>query len=128
MPKQNGVSECKNITLVESTRCMLHASKLLPNLFWANVVATLTYYIQNQLFSRAIEVSKTPLTLWCGKTPNLSHLHIFSYLAYVNIPNELDVKELEMKTHKCALVGWVGYKVSKANIYMIEIEENTYLT
>jgi hypothetical protein len=26
-------------------------------------------------------------------------------LAYVNIPNELDVKELEMKTHKCVLVG-----------------------
>jgi hypothetical protein len=105
MHGQNRVSESKNITLVESTRCILHPSKLPPNSFWSNVVAMLTYYIQNQLFSKAIEVSKIPLTFWFGKTPNLNHLHIFGYLAYVNIPNELDVKKLEMKTNKCVLVG-----------------------
>ncbi len=47
-----------------------------------------TNYIQNWSFSKVIEVSKTPLTLWCGKTPNLNHLCIFGALAYVHILDE----------------------------------------
>jgi hypothetical protein len=105
MPKQKfGVSECKNYrTLMELAQCMLHTSNL-PNSFWADVVAT-TRYIQTQSFSKTTEVSKTTLILWCGKTPNLSHLHIFGYSAYVHILNEQSHK-LNMKPHKCTFVGY----------------------
>jgi len=74
---------------------MLHASNL-SNSFWANVVAT--YYIQNWLVLKVIEVSKTPLTLWCGKTPNLNHLCIFGFLAYVHILDEQHIKNRHENT------------------------------
>jgi len=41
-PQQNGVSERKNITIMEMARCLLFEKKL-PNKFWAKVVNTATY-------------------------------------------------------------------------------------
>lgn len=118
-----GVSECKNYrTLMELAQCMSHTSNL-PNSFSADVVAT-TCYIQTQSFSKTYEVSKSPLILWCVKTPNLNHLHIFNYLAYVHILDEQSHK-LDMKPHKCTFVGYGELQGVKAITYMVRIEENT---
>jgi hypothetical protein len=48
MPEQNGISECKNRTLVKFSQCILHTTKL-SNSFWRDVVP-IACYIQNQSF------------------------------------------------------------------------------
>ncbi|GKC32274.1 putative ribonuclease H-like domain-containing protein [Tanacetum coccineum] len=46
-PKQNGVAERRNMTLIEAARTMLADSKL-PTIFWAEAVST-AYYVQNRV-------------------------------------------------------------------------------
>nr|GEZ26531.1 putative ribonuclease H-like domain-containing protein [Tanacetum cinerariifolium] len=47
-PKQNGIVERRNHTLVEAAQTMLSASKL-PLFFWAEAIATACYHLQKQL-------------------------------------------------------------------------------
>ena len=57
-PKQNGISERLNRTLVEAARSMLsHAG--LGNSYWAEAVATATY-LCNCMVSSALKIGKTP--------------------------------------------------------------------
>ncbi|XP_016567276.1 uncharacterized protein LOC107865544 [Capsicum annuum] len=42
-PKQNGVAECKNCTVIEMARSLLKG-KGLPNQYWAEAIATLVYH------------------------------------------------------------------------------------
>lgn len=82
-PTQNGVSECKNRTLVEVARSMLKVANL-PYSFWTEAIATICY-LQNLSFTKALK-NTTPHCLWTGTRPDLSHLRIFGCLAYTHIP------------------------------------------
>ena len=70
-PQQNSVGERMNRTLNEGARSMrLHAR--LPKTFWANVVSTATYLI-NQGPSVPKEF-RLPKEVWSGKEVKFSHL------------------------------------------------------
>ncbi|KAL5553643.1 hypothetical protein UlMin_041044 [Ulmus minor] len=71
-PKQNGIAERRNRTLLDMMRCMLINSTLLEFL-WGEALKT-TAYVLNQVPSKA--VPKTPYELWSGKRPSLHHLHV----------------------------------------------------
>jgi len=107
-PQQNGVSERKNRTIMEMTRCMLH-EKHLPKRFWAEAAST-AVFLQNRLPSRSVK-DKTPYEAWYGHKPSLQFLRIFGCLCFSYIPQ---VKR--DKLDKKAVPGiFIGYSVfSKA--------------
>ena len=62
-PKQNGVAERKNQTIVEMARSMLKARSL-EDAFWAEAVHT-DVYLLNRCPTKAVE-GKTPREAWTG--------------------------------------------------------------
>ncbi len=60
--------------------------KNLPNYFWAEAVAT-TVYIMNRT-PTVIVHGMTPKEKFTSKKPNVSHLRVFSCIAYVHVPDE----------------------------------------
>nr|GEW02613.1 integrase, catalytic region, zinc finger, CCHC-type, peptidase aspartic, catalytic [Tanacetum cinerariifolium] len=78
-PKQNGIVERRNRTLVEATRIMLIFSKALVFL-WVAVVAT-ACYTQNRSLIHTYH-NKTSYELVYNKKPDLTFLCIFGTLCY----------------------------------------------
>ena len=70
-------------------------------------------YLVNKSPTLALE-DKTPLEVWTGKKPSLSHLTIFGCDAYVHVPKEKRTK-LDSKSKKCIFIGYKdglkGYKL-----------------
>ena len=66
-PKQNGVVERMNRTLLERTRCLLSNAGLNRS-FWGEAINTACFLI-NRTPSTAIGL-KTPIEIWIGKTEN----------------------------------------------------------
>ncbi len=60
--------------------------KNLPNYFWVEEVATVVY-IMNQTPTMTIHGMIAKKKFTCKK-PNVSHLKVFSCIAYVHVPNE----------------------------------------
>ncbi|XP_062118940.1 uncharacterized protein LOC133832644 [Humulus lupulus] len=79
-PQQNGVFERKNRTLQEMARVMMHA-KNISKRFWAEAINT-ACYICNRVHLRT-GTTQTAYELWKGRTPNVSHMHIFGCVCYV---------------------------------------------
>ncbi|GJQ90523.1 retrovirus-related pol polyprotein from transposon TNT 1-94 [Tanacetum coccineum] len=80
-PKQNGVAERKNITLIEATRTMLNGSVLSKH-FWTEVVR-IACYTQN----RSIIVKrhdKTPYEIFRERIPYISYFHVFGYPVFIH--------------------------------------------
>ncbi|GKA63433.1 retrovirus-related pol polyprotein from transposon TNT 1-94 [Tanacetum coccineum] len=93
-PKQNGVVERRNRTLVDTTRTMLSASKL-PLFFWAEAITT-TCYTQNR--SLIIPRHKnTPYHIINDRKYTLKHLHIFACTCYLT----RDGENLDKMKEKC---------------------------
>ncbi|WVZ93799.1 hypothetical protein U9M48_039754 [Paspalum notatum var. saurae] len=69
-PRQNGVVERKNRTLVEMARTMLDEHRT-PRRFWAEAVNT-ACYIANRIFLRAF-LGKTSYELRFGRPPSVKH-------------------------------------------------------
>ncbi|UYV67412.1 hypothetical protein LAZ67_5000499 [Cordylochernes scorpioides] len=94
-PAQNGVTERKNRSLMEMTRCMLFDSGL-PQSLWAEAVTTANY-LHNRIPSKATD--KTPFELWTNRKPSLKHLKRVGCKAFAYIPkikrNKLDSKVIE---------------------------------
>nr|GFD24240.1 retrovirus-related Pol polyprotein from transposon TNT 1-94 [Tanacetum cinerariifolium] len=84
-PQQNGIVERRNSTLVEATRTMLIYAKA-PLFLWAKAVAT-TWYTQNRSVIQRCH-GKTPYELLHDRKPDLSYLHAFSALCYLNNDSE----------------------------------------
>src|SRR5215468_933128 len=68
-PQQNGVAERKNRHIAEVARAMMN-EKELPHYFWAEVVATAAY-IMNQTPTAAVH-GVTPEQKFTGRRPDLS--------------------------------------------------------
>ncbi|GJS49231.1 retrovirus-related pol polyprotein from transposon TNT 1-94 [Tanacetum coccineum] len=84
-PKQNGVVERQNRTLVEAARTMLIFSKA-PLFLWVEAINT-ACYTQNRSLIR-LRYNKTPYELMQDKKPNLSLFHAFGSLCYPTNDNE----------------------------------------
>jgi hypothetical protein len=76
--------------------------KNLPNYFWAEAVVIAIY-----------SMNRTPIAVVHGMTleekftsnkPDVSHLRVFSYIAYVHVPDDKRSK-LDPKAKKCIFIG-----------------------
>jgi Reverse transcriptase (RNA-dependent DNA polymerase)/gag-polypeptide of LTR copia-type/Integrase core domain/GAG-pre-integrase domain/Domain of unknown function (DUF4219)/Zinc knuckle len=78
-PQQNGVAERKNRTVLEMSRSLLKHAKL-PNNFWAEAVGTAVYLL-NRAPTKSLD-GETPMSIWAGKRPDVSHFKVFGCVAY----------------------------------------------
>jgi hypothetical protein len=85
IPKQNGVAERKNRTILEAVKTMIHDQDL-PMCLWAEAAMTIVY-VQNRLSHSTLGL-KTPEEMFTGKKPEVSHLKIFGYPLFIHIPKE----------------------------------------
>jgi hypothetical protein len=60
--------------------------KSLPNIFWAEVVATSVYFL-NRCPTRSVQ-NMTLYEAWSGRKPGVSHLKVFGCIAYAHVPDE----------------------------------------
>ena len=103
-PQQNGVSERKNRTIGEMTRCLLH-EKNLPKSFWAEAANTAVFLL-NILPTKALE-NQTPYESWYGKKPTFCDLKIFGCLCFSHIPSVRRDK-LDKKSDIGIFIGYSG--------------------
>ncbi|GJS97683.1 putative ribonuclease H-like domain-containing protein [Tanacetum coccineum] len=124
-PKQNGLAERKNSTLIEAARTML-ADLLLPTIFWAEAINT-ACYVQNRFFITKPH-SKTPYELLVGRSPNLDFMRPFG--CPVTILNTIDhLGKFKEKADEGFLVGYsVNSKAFRVfNSRTRKVEENLYI-
>ncbi len=77
--------------------------KNLPNYFWAKAVATVVY-IMNRTPTTTVH-GMTPEEKFTGKKPDVSHLKVFSCIAYVHVLDEKRSK-LDPKAEKCIFIEY----------------------
>jgi hypothetical protein len=77
---QNGVVERKNRTWCEMARTMLDEHRT-PRRFWAEEVNT-ACYVSNMIYLR-VHKKKTCYELMHGRTPKVSHFHVFGCKCFV---------------------------------------------
>ncbi|GJZ49776.1 putative ribonuclease H-like domain-containing protein [Tanacetum coccineum] len=124
-PRQNGVAERRNRTLIEAARTMLANSKL-PTTFWAEAVST-AYYVQNRVLVVKPH-NKTPYELFSGFKLALSFMRPFG--CHVTILNTLD--SLGKFDGKSDDGFFVGYSLSSKafrvyNTRTKRVEENLHI-
>ncbi|GJW72108.1 retrovirus-related pol polyprotein from transposon TNT 1-94 [Tanacetum coccineum] len=101
-PKQNGIVERRNRTLVEATRTMLSAAKV-PLFFWAEAITTACF---TQNHSLAIpRHKKTPYHIINGRKPYVKVFHFFCSLCYI----VRDGENLDKMKEKGDASIFVGY-------------------
>jgi Reverse transcriptase (RNA-dependent DNA polymerase)/gag-polypeptide of LTR copia-type/Integrase core domain/GAG-pre-integrase domain/Domain of unknown function (DUF4219)/Zinc knuckle len=101
-PQQNGVAERKNRTVIEMGRSLLKHAKL-PKDFWAEAVGAAVYLL-NRAPTKALN-GETPIQVWSGKKPDVSHLKVFGCIAYRFI-NEQKRDKLDNKALKQIFIGY----------------------
>jgi hypothetical protein len=101
-PRQNGVVERMNRSVVELGRTMLIAASL-PLTFWALAIDA-AVYCRNRSPTTSLD-DRTPYEAWCGKRPAISHMRIFGCLAFAHIRKE-ERKKLDPKAKACIFVGY----------------------
>ncbi|KXJ79430.1 hypothetical protein RP20_CCG026207 [Aedes albopictus] len=103
-PQQNGSSERMNRTIEEKARCLL-ADSGLDKRFWAEAAST-AVYLANRSPTKGSPA--TPLEMFFGKRPNLSHLRVFGSKVMAYVPKEKR-KKWDAKSIPCVLVGYAEY-------------------
>nr|GEZ85874.1 Gag-Pol polyprotein [Tanacetum cinerariifolium] len=105
-PRQNGVIERCNRTLIEAARTMLFYAQA-PLFIWVEAVAT-ACFTQNRSIIR-LRHGKTPYELLHNKLHDLSFFHVFGALCYPTNDSE-NLGELQPK----ADIGiFIGYALTK---------------
>jgi hypothetical protein len=79
-PSQNGVVQRKNRTLCEMAWTMLDEHRTLRR-FWAEAVNT-ACYVSNRIYLR-VHKKKTCYELVHGRTPKVSHFHVFGCKCFI---------------------------------------------
>ncbi|GJR10394.1 zinc finger, CCHC-type containing protein [Tanacetum coccineum] len=101
-PKQNGVAERKNRTLIEAARTML-AGSLLPIQFWAEAINTACYVLNRVSVTKP--QMKTPYEILMGRSPNISFMRPFG--CPLTILNTLDhLGKFDGKSEEGYLLGY----------------------
>nr|GEV46494.1 retrovirus-related Pol polyprotein from transposon TNT 1-94 [Tanacetum cinerariifolium] len=110
-PKQNGVIEKRNRTLVEAAQTMLSALKI-PLFFWAETIAS-ACYTQNRFINIPTH-DKTAHHIINDMKSLIKHLHIFGCTCYLTRDGE-NLDKMKGKGDQCILVGYStqskGYRV-----------------
>ena len=110
-PKKNGVSERKNRTIMEMTRCLLFEKKM-PKCFWEEAI-NIAMYLLNRLPTKVVK-NKTPFEAWYEVKPVVEHLKVFGSLCHTHVPyvkrDKLDYK-VEMRIFLGYNSTSKGYKV-----------------
>nr|GEX05215.1 hypothetical protein [Tanacetum cinerariifolium] len=125
-PKQNGVVERRNRTLVEAARTMLSAAKV-PQFFWAKPIAT-TCFTQNHSLVIPLH-EKTPYHIINDRKPSVKFFHIFGSLCYIVRDGE-NLHKMKEKGDECIFVGYStqsrAYKVfnKRTRVIMESIHVN----
>nr|GEZ71045.1 hypothetical protein [Tanacetum cinerariifolium] len=101
-PKQNGVVERRNRTLVEAARTMLSAAKV-PLFFWAEAIATACFTQNSSLVIPRHE--KTPYHIINDRKPSVKFLYIFGSLCYIVRDGE-NLDKMKEKGDACIFVGY----------------------
>ena len=99
---QNGVSERMNRMIMERARTMLLEAHLRGSL-WAEAV-NMVVYLHKKSPTRSLE-EKTPYEAWNDIKPDLLHLRVFRYDAYLDVPDEQRTK-LKAKSRRYIHVGY----------------------
>ena len=100
-PKQNGVVERRNRTLIDMVRRMMSNSNL-PKFLWGETLKTVVH-ILNRVPSKV--VPKTPYELWVGRKPTLYYLHVWGCPVETKIFNP-QIKKLDSKTISCNFISY----------------------
>jgi hypothetical protein len=79
-PPENGVVVRKNRCLCEMARTMLDEHRT-PRRFWAEAV-NITCYVSNWIYLR-VHKNKTCYELVHGRTPKVSHFHVFGCKCFI---------------------------------------------
>ena len=112
MPKQNGISERLNRTLMEKARPMV-ADAGLKKEYWAEAVKT-ACFLKNRSPCQTLKGQMTPYEAWYGKVPDLSNIRTFGCVAFSHIPDS-QRRKLDDKTQKVRFLGYApgghGYRV-----------------
>ncbi|GJR27593.1 retrovirus-related pol polyprotein from transposon TNT 1-94 [Tanacetum coccineum] len=80
-PKQNGIAERKNRTLIEATRIMMNGSVLFKHL-WTEAVR-IACYTQNRSIIIKIH-DKTPYEIFRERIHNISYFHMFGFPVFIH--------------------------------------------
>nr|GEU70307.1 retrovirus-related Pol polyprotein from transposon TNT 1-94 [Tanacetum cinerariifolium] len=94
-PKQNGVVERSNHTLVEAARTMLSAAKV-PLFFWAEAIATACFTQNHSLVIPRHE--KTPYHIINDRKPSVKFFHIFGSICYI-VRDGANLDKIKEKDH-----------------------------
>jgi transposase InsO family protein len=100
-PRQNGVAERRNRTLMDMVRSMMSYSTL-PLGLWIEAFKT-AIHILNRVPSKS--VPKTPYELWTGRVPSLNHLKVWGSPAEAKVFNP-NIAKLDTKTVSCHFIGY----------------------
>ena len=92
-PQRNGVSECRNRTLLYMVQSMMSLTDL-PLLFWGYALEIAAFTL-NRAPSKSIEM--TPYELWFGKKPKLSFLKFWCGNAYVKMLSTPSITDLKAR-------------------------------
>nr|GFA25587.1 hypothetical protein [Tanacetum cinerariifolium] len=79
-PKQNGVAERRNRTLVEAARTMLTFANL-PSFLWAEAIATACFTQNRSIIHKHFD--KTPYELFNKRKPNIKFFRVFGCRCYL---------------------------------------------
>nr|GFB95355.1 integrase, catalytic region, zinc finger, CCHC-type, peptidase aspartic, catalytic [Tanacetum cinerariifolium] len=101
-PEQNSVVERRNRTLVEATRTMLSAAKVLL-FFWAEAIATACFTQNRSLIIPRHE--KTPYHIINDRKPLVKFFHIFGSTCYIVKDGE-NLDKMKEKGDECIFVGY----------------------
>nr|GFA18522.1 retrovirus-related Pol polyprotein from transposon TNT 1-94 [Tanacetum cinerariifolium] len=101
-PKQNGVVERRNRTLVEAARTMLTFANL-PSFHWAEAIATACFIQNCSIIHKRFD--KTPYELINKRKPNIKFFHVFGCRCYL-LNDYKDVGNLKTKGDIGVLVGY----------------------
>jgi transposase InsO family protein len=100
-PQQNGVSERKNITLLNMVRSMINARNV-PKKFWPEAVKWATH-VMNRSHTLSVK-NITPEEAWSGAKPAVHYFRTFGCIAHVHV-NDVQRKKLDAKSKRCVLLG-----------------------
>nr|GEZ14552.1 integrase, catalytic region, zinc finger, CCHC-type, peptidase aspartic, catalytic [Tanacetum cinerariifolium] len=101
-PKQNGVVERRNRTLVEAARTMLSTAKV-PLFFWADAIASVCFTQNRSLVIPRHE--KTPYHIINDQKPSVKFFHIFGSVCYIVRDGE-NLDKMKEKGDECIFVGY----------------------
>lgn len=104
--QQNGLAERTIRTLTEKARCMMYDANLGKD-FWAEAINTAAY-VKNRTVSKTLR-NKTPMELWTGEKPNVSHMKIFGSRVMAHVPVEKR-RKFDPRSKEYLFVGYCDEK------------------